>query len=110
MTFSLDDDFLENDGRILRAERQRVDICGTTSRQRDHTLYHTACYSGIVNGMDVLWVLVQTLIEVDGLWFSIIQLNGKRQATLVQIVECGFCHYSYTYHLFILRSTETIGQ
>ena len=80
-------------------QRQRVSVFAAVYRQFHDLLHHATCNRRIVDGVDVLGLLVELAVEVHADRLSAVDGNVVDEAALVEEVECRLRHHV---HLHLL--------
>ena len=75
VTSEVNHHFLKDDGRMQRTERQRMNDLRFLQRQFNHLLHHTTGNGRVIDAIDVLWLLVEVIVEVHLNWFAVIEYD-----------------------------------
>ena len=87
VTSEVNHHFLKNDGRMQGTEGQRVYFLRFLQRQFNNLLHHTTGNGRVIDAIDVLWLLVEVIIEVDLNGFTVIKHDLIAKSTYIKIIK-----------------------
>ena len=87
VTSEVNHHFLKDNGWMQGTEGQRVHFLRFLQWQFNHLLHHTTGNGRVIDAIDVLWLLVEVIIEVDLNGFTVIKHDLIAKSTYIKIIK-----------------------